>query len=89
MASLKLEISTAIKNVIITDEHSASSYGIPVAVVDGQAYGPNDFLPIWPENELSWMKETAKVTVASACLRMQKDGLLCEKDILFIQKFYQ
>ncbi len=86
---ITLNVQTATKPIIITDEHAASSYGIPVAVVDGQAYGPNDFLPIWPENELSWMKETAKVTVASACLRMQKDGLLCEKDILFIQKFYK
>ena len=30
------------KNVIVTDEHGASSYGIPVVLVDGVAYGDND-----------------------------------------------
>ena len=31
---------------ILTDEHSASSYGIPVLVYDGQAYGPGDTLAV-------------------------------------------
>ena len=29
----------------LTNEHSASSYGIPVLVIEGQAYGPADALP--------------------------------------------
>jgi hypothetical protein len=29
----------------ITNEHSASSYGQPVLVIDGQAYGPGDLVP--------------------------------------------
>lgn len=30
------------ENAILTDEHATSSYGVPVLVVDGQAYGPAD-----------------------------------------------
>lgn len=56
---VELKIQTAIKNIIITDEHSASSYGIPVALVDGEVYGKDDSLPVWPEDDLSWMKESA------------------------------
>lgn len=33
----------------LTTEHASSSYGIPVLVMDGQAYGPADLLPYWPE----------------------------------------
>jgi hypothetical protein len=29
-------------NITLTTDHPASSYGKPVAVVDGQAYGPDD-----------------------------------------------
>lgn len=29
--------------ISLTTEHSASSYGIPVLVIDGQAYGPGDY----------------------------------------------
>lgn len=32
----------AISGVQLTNEHAASSYGIPVLVVDGQAYGRGD-----------------------------------------------
>ena len=30
---------------ILTTEHSASCYGQPVLVIDGEAYGPCDYLP--------------------------------------------
>lgn len=39
MATLKVETE------ILTDEHAAASYGLPVLVVDGIAYGPGDYLP--------------------------------------------
>lgn len=29
--------------IALTTEHAASSYGIPVLVIDGQAYGPADY----------------------------------------------
>ena len=31
--------------IILTTNHSASSYGAPVMVIDGQAYGPGDLTP--------------------------------------------
>lgn len=30
---------------VLTTEHAASSYGVPVLVVGGEAYGPGDALP--------------------------------------------
>jgi len=86
---VELKIQTAIKSVIITDEHAASSYGIPVAVVDGEAYGPHDELPIWPNDELRWLVEMAKVTVSAACIEMRKNGALSEKEVEFIRRFYE
>lgn len=38
MAIIELEFDGA----ILTDEHSASSYGQPVLVYKGRAYGPAD-----------------------------------------------
>lgn len=29
-------------NITLTTDHPASSYGKPVAIIDGQAYGPDD-----------------------------------------------
>jgi hypothetical protein len=31
--------------ILLTTEAAASSYGAPVAVIDGQAYGPADVVP--------------------------------------------
>jgi hypothetical protein len=31
--------------VLLTTDHAASSYGVPVLLIDGQAYGPGDILP--------------------------------------------
>lgn len=33
------------RTAVLTTEHAASSYGIPVLVVAGAAYGPGDSLP--------------------------------------------
>lgn len=85
---VELKIQTAIKTVIITNEHSASSYGMPVAVVEGEAYGPNDLLPIWPDDELSWLNGAAKTIVASASLEMSRNGEITEEEIAFVRKFY-
>ena len=41
MATIELEFDGA----ILTDEHSASSYGQPVLVYEGCAYGPADVVP--------------------------------------------
>lgn len=74
------------KLIIITDEHAASSYGIPVAVVDGEAYGPSDELPVWGENdELSFIHEKANRTVSIAAHKNRLTGE--ERD--FVAKFYE
>ncbi|MFZ2358724.1 MAG: hypothetical protein WA040_05215 [Anaerolineae bacterium] len=31
--------------ITLTTAHSASSYGVPVLVIDGDVYGPDDLLP--------------------------------------------
>lgn len=80
---VEMKFDNAIKKVFISDEHSASSYGIPVAVVDGEAYGPNDFLPIWPDDELSWLVDLAKVDIAGAI----KNSNLSADEIDFLHKF--
>ena len=41
MATIELEFEGA----ILTDEHSASSYGQPVLVYEGRAYSPADAVP--------------------------------------------
>lgn len=84
---IQLRIQTAEKTVLVSDEHAASSYGIPVVVVGGDAYGPEDILPIWPNDELSWLQEKAKTTVAAATIDMNKDGLLTEEQVEFLRKF--
>ena len=35
---------------ILTTDHPASSYGQPVLIVDGNAYGPADYVPGGPAN---------------------------------------
>ena len=35
------------KDITITTDHAMSSYGQPVAVIDGVAYGPGDMLVEW------------------------------------------
>lgn len=84
---IKLQIQTANKEVFITDEHAASSYGIPVITVEGDAYGKKDILPIWPEDELSWLSETAEATVAAAKIRMNEEGTLTQEESDFISLF--
>ena len=34
-----------IESITLTTAHAASSYGVPVLVIDGQAYGPADMTP--------------------------------------------
>jgi hypothetical protein len=33
----------------LTTDHAASSYGTPVLVMEGEAYGSADVLPFWPQ----------------------------------------
>lgn len=85
---IELKLETAIKKIIITDEHPSSINGMPVAVVDGVAYGPNDLLPIWAEDELSWLQGIAATDVAAAAIEMNRQGRISEDQLGFIRKFY-
>ena len=69
--------------VILTDEHSSSSYGIPVALMGGEAYGPGDELPVWPYDELAFLHERAATTVAVAL----KDEIFTPAAREFVQRF--
>jgi len=82
---VELKPTTAAKGIMITDEYAASSYGIPVAVVDGEAYGPADELPIWPENdELAFLHESAGQTVAAAAAIAK----LTDEERDFVRRFF-
>jgi hypothetical protein len=56
------------ETLTLTTDHAASSYGIPVLVIDGTAYGRLDHMPEG-KGELGWLgpMETAEqaVTVAA------------------------
>ena len=80
---VKLTLEGA-KPIIITDEHDDSFCGIPVAVVDGKAYGPTAVLPIWPSDDIfAFVHESAKVAVASA---VSRNGLI-GKERDFVERF--
>lgn len=38
-------VTTDFDTLTLTTAHAASSYGVPVLVIDGQAYGPGDMTP--------------------------------------------
>ena len=82
---ITLKPKTAIKEIILSDEHAASSYGIPVAIVDGIAYGAGDELPIWPNDSLSFLHENAAQTVAAA---VESNEGLQKNEKQFARKFY-
>jgi len=41
------------KKIALTTDHPSSSYGLPVLVIDGQAYGPGDMTPLGPAAEVA------------------------------------
>jgi hypothetical protein len=46
--------------LLLTTEHAASSYGVPVAVIDGQAYGPADVVPETDRTAAELVRELAQ-----------------------------
>jgi hypothetical protein len=44
-AQLTARTTATVDTLTLTTDHAASSYGRPVAVIDGEAYGPADQLP--------------------------------------------
>ena len=63
------ETSLQLGDIQLTTEHSASSYGIPVAVVEGQAYGPGDNIER-ANDPLPWLHEPAAQTVFNRALAL-------------------
>lgn len=50
-------------DITLSTEHAACSYGLPVVVADGQAYGPGDVLPggkLATEWVLLWASEPGR-----------------------------
>jgi hypothetical protein len=69
------------KAIILNTDHAASSYDVPVAIVDGKVYGPDDTLPCWKDKTLDWITEPARQTIASIAL---ENGIM---DDPIVQKF--
>lgn len=80
---IEMKPTNAIKKIILSNEHASSSYGIPVAVVDGEAYGPADELPIWPDNALNFLHERAALTILACSVDMN----LSESERNFVRLF--
>ncbi len=57
--------------ITITMEHAASSYGQPVALYQGEAYGVMDMPP--GEEPLGWLMEEMGKTVTCAAHRTGQD----------------
>ena len=68
---------------ILTTEHAASSYGMPVLVVGGIAYGPGDQVTYsqGPDDPFGEISEPAQTMVAAAAVRGGKS------DDILVQKF--
>lgn len=60
-----MEIKSDINPITITDEHPASSYGIPVVVYNDTAYGDSDAI----DGPLTGRQ--AKIDVATRCARLE------------------
>jgi len=58
---MKVQLANGIE---ISDEASASSYGIPVAVFEGQAYGPSDDAPEALKGQLGFFRQNMSIFVA-------------------------
>lgn len=81
--NLKLTLRDT-SEILLTDERAESSYGIPVAIFNGVAYGKSDVIPLPSPPELEWLQESAAVTVAAACIFNKIDG----DELKFAQKFW-
>jgi len=69
----------------LTDEHAASSYGIPVLANrhSGEAFGPDDIVQCYP----SWPMQPARQAVARMALTAGYAGRLGNGGMDFVVKF--
>jgi len=73
------------KAITITDERAESSCGIPVAIIDGIAYGKTDAFPKDENSSLPWLRESVGQRVAELNTRLY----LNEDGQEFVRKFYR
>ena len=88
---MKVELKNEFQTITITDEHAASSYGIPVAVFNGQAFGPGDFMntiPAGDELEFLNQMEVASTTVAAMVMEAQRNNSISSDELDFVRKFF-
>lgn len=64
------------REIVLSTEHAASSYGIPVAVVGGAVLGSLDVMPRPENDQLPWLPdESAGMAVVCAKAReIREDG---------------
>lgn len=69
------------REMTLTTERGESSYGIPVLVVDGNAYGKDDIMPKG-HDELGWLYEMDTAGTTVHCYRYygRKDGTFTEDE---------
>ena len=72
MTTIKYKMFGDYGEAELTTEHAASSYGRPVLVIGGEAYGPSDLLP--GHEPLPWLREPAGVAVLHEQRRAHEDG---------------
>ena len=58
------------ETILLTTNHSSSSYGMPVAIIRGECYGPEDLMPWLASDPLGWMEQTVQMTVADRAYRL-------------------
>lgn len=61
--------------LMLTDESSASSYGMPVALVCGNPYGPSDILPLSLEGDPLGFLDQMQTARTTVLCRAHKLGL--------------
>lgn len=86
MNEVKIPGNNKNKELVLTTNHAASSYGMPVAVdEEGNAYGPKDLVggqfDVDPDPRLDWLTECCETMVAS---RANKAGMM---DHHLVRKF--
>ena len=88
---MKVEIKETwtTKKIEITDERSESSYGIPVCVIDGVAYGAGDKAPLYTRNDKPEDFIGGNVpSLGRAVQHLVCDAPLTDDEYAFCQKFY-
>jgi len=69
----------------LTTEHVASSYGQPVLVLDGQAYGPGDEIPA--PNSGTWAGSGLRTTIAHSYLHRDRTHTYTAEELAWVDEY--